>query len=102
MSDDDHDELTWLPGGTAMRELIEQWRQQRQGQMNAVVSGSAQVHGALSVRAGDAIDITDSLAVEVQTPEIITYPDVLIQAAVVHLGDSHDRRPDHFGCLRCV
>lgn len=80
--------MDWLPYDSAMPNLIQHWgQQQRDNQMRAVLSGSAQVSATLSVNVADSIDVTDSATAEEQPEGSSLYPDVLVQAAVVLFGD---------------
>jgi hypothetical protein len=64
-----------------MPNLIEHWRQRDQ-QMRAALSGSAQVSATLSVTEADDVLLSDGTVAEAQPQAISAYADVLIQAAL--------------------
>ncbi len=83
MKEDDQDRLDWLPQHSEMPNVIEHWRQRDQ-QMRANLSGSAQVSATLSINVADSVGASD------EAPTVKLFPEVLIQAAIVRFGDRTD------------
>jgi hypothetical protein len=82
MAENDPANMDWLPQESAMTNIIEHWQQQRRD--HQILDGSSQVSASLSLDVGDSLHVSDSANAEEQPPAV-AYPDVLLQATVVHI-----------------
>jgi len=95
MSDYDPAKMDWLPQESAMPALIEHWRSQPARPTGNVWNVEVALHGHVSIQVSEGLSVADSGDVQIptvpkpeaQTPAIILYPDVLLQAEVVVFGD---------------